>query len=69
MRQDVIESVKIAPPGSVVVAHFSGYTMSDWVSILTLAYLAILIGEKVYRCVQARARTNHSHQRRRKSDK
>ncbi|KAF1005459.1 MAG: hypothetical protein GAK28_03211 [Luteibacter sp.] len=32
---------KLAPPAAVVTAAASGYTLQDWVSIATLAYLGL----------------------------
>lgn len=32
---------KLTPPAVVVAAQSSGYTLQDWVSIATLAYLAM----------------------------
>lgn len=39
-----IEAAKSAPPVAVTGAMLAGITLSDWVTILTLAYLALQIG-------------------------
>lgn len=38
------EAVKTAPPAVVSLLHAGGMTPSDWVTVLTLAYLALQIG-------------------------
>lgn len=38
------ESVKAAPPAIVSLLHVGGMTPADWVTLLTLLYLALQIG-------------------------
>lgn len=38
------ESVKVAPPAIVSLLHMGGMTPADWVTVLTLLYLALQIG-------------------------
>jgi len=38
------ESVKAAPPAVVSLLHVGGMTPADWVTVLTLLYLALQIG-------------------------
>lgn len=38
------ESVKLAPPAVVSLLHVGGMTPADWVTVLTLLYLALQIG-------------------------
>ncbi|WP_249977595.1 hypothetical protein [Vreelandella olivaria] len=38
------ESVKVAPPAVVSLLHVGGMTPADWVTLLTLLYLALQIG-------------------------
>ncbi|MGQ7242830.1 hypothetical protein ACUN9V_05135 [Salinicola sp. V024] len=38
------EAVKATPPAIVSLLHAGGMTPSDWITILTLAYLALQIG-------------------------
>lgn len=38
------ESVKAAPPAIVSLLHMGGMTPADWVTVLTLLYLALQIG-------------------------
>ncbi|MGP5308109.1 hypothetical protein [Vreelandella alkaliphila] len=38
------ESVKAAPPAIVSLMHVGGMTPADWVTVLTLLYLALQIG-------------------------
>ena len=68
MRQDVIESVKIAPPGYMVTTHYVfGVSWSELVSILMAIYvLLLIIGWFRARCREKQVRINH---RRRRDDK
>ncbi|WP_372373256.1 hypothetical protein ACDI10_16450 [Vreelandella venusta] len=38
------ESAKVAPPAIVSLLHMGGMTPADWVTVLTLLYLALQIG-------------------------
>ncbi|MCP1305135.1 hypothetical protein BIS09_14985 [Halomonas sp. R1t8] len=38
------ESAKAAPPAIVSLLHVGGMTPADWVTLLTLLYLALQIG-------------------------
>lgn len=38
------ESVKVTPPAIVSLMHVGGMTPADWVTVLTLLYLALQIG-------------------------
>lgn len=38
------EAAKAAPPAIVALLHAGGMTPSDWVTVLTLAYLGLQIG-------------------------
>lgn len=38
------ESAKVAPPAIVSLMHVGGMTPADWVTVLTLLYLALQIG-------------------------
>ncbi|MGO2242739.1 MAG: hypothetical protein ACTH5D_13375 [Halomonas sp.] len=38
------ESVKVTPPAVVSLLHVGGMTPADWVTVLTLLYLALQIG-------------------------
>ncbi|MBT2784822.1 hypothetical protein QT231_13725 [Halomonas sp. SpR1] len=38
------EGVKVAPPAVVSLLHMGGMTPADWVTVLTLLYLALQIG-------------------------
>lgn len=38
------ESAKLAPPAIVSLLHVGGMTPADWVTVLTLLYLALQIG-------------------------
>lgn len=38
------EAVKSTPPAIVTLLHAGGMTPSDWITVLTLAYLALQIG-------------------------
>ncbi|MGP9466753.1 hypothetical protein ACT3RU_07010 [Halomonas sp. TP35] len=38
------ESAKLAPPAVVSLLHVGGMTPADWVTVLTLLYLALQIG-------------------------
>jgi len=38
------EAIKTTPPAIVTLLHAGGMTPSDWVTLLTLAYLALQIG-------------------------
>ncbi|MCE3028564.1 MULTISPECIES: hypothetical protein [Salinicola] len=38
------EAIKTTPPALVSLLHAGGMTPSDWVTVLTLAYLALQIG-------------------------
>lgn len=38
------ESAKAAPPAFVSALHVGGMTPADWVTVLTLLYLALQIG-------------------------
>lgn len=38
------ESAKVAPPAVVSLLHVGGMTPADWVTVLTLLYLALQIG-------------------------
>lgn len=69
MKENFVESLKIAPPGGVVIAHFAGYTISTWVSILTLVYILMLIFEKAYGWLRKARATNKPRLRRRKNER
>jgi len=38
------EAIKSTPPAIVTLLHAGGMTPSDWITVLTLAYLALQIG-------------------------
>ncbi|OLO03345.1 hypothetical protein [Salinicola socius] len=38
------EAIKTTPPAIVSLLHAGGMTPSDWITVLTLAYLALQIG-------------------------
>ncbi|MDH4571092.1 hypothetical protein [Salinicola acroporae] len=38
------EAIKTTPPAVVSLLHAGGMTPSDWITVLTLAYLALQIG-------------------------
>jgi hypothetical protein len=38
------ESVKVTPPAIVSLLHVGGMSPADWVTVLTLLYLALQIG-------------------------
>lgn len=38
------ESAKVTPPAVVSLLHVGGMTPADWVTVLTLLYLALQIG-------------------------
>ena len=38
------ESAKVTPPAIVSLLHVGGMTPADWVTVLTLLYLALQIG-------------------------
>lgn len=45
MRDELsTESVKLAPPATVAAAHYLlGFSLADWVSLLTIVYMLLLI--------------------------
>ncbi|OAZ99762.1 MULTISPECIES: hypothetical protein [unclassified Halomonas] len=45
------ESAKAAPPAVVSMMHVGGMTPADWVTVLTLLYLALQIGLLVPRYI------------------
>lgn len=45
------ESAKVAPPAIVSLMHVGGMTPADWVTLLTLLYLALQIGLLVPRYI------------------
>lgn len=45
------ESAKVAPPAIVSLMHVGGMTPADWVTVLTLLYLALQIGLLVPRYI------------------
>ncbi|MEO1852706.1 MULTISPECIES: hypothetical protein [Chromohalobacter] len=46
------ESAKVAPPAFVSALHMGGMTPADWVTALTLLYLALQIGLLIPRYVR-----------------
>lgn len=46
------ESAKVAPPAIVSLMHVGGMTPADWVTVLTLLYLALQIGLLVPRYIE-----------------
>lgn len=46
MKQDIIaEGIKTAPPATVtLLATSNGWSMSDWVSLATILYIALQVG-------------------------
>lgn len=38
------EAIKSTPPAIVTLLHAGGMTPSDWITVLTLAYLALQMG-------------------------
>ncbi|WP_322528562.1 hypothetical protein R5R73_01370 [Salinicola sp. LHM] len=46
------EAVKSTPPAIVSLLHAGGMTPSDWITVLTLAYLALQIGLLVPKYVE-----------------
>lgn len=46
------ESVKLTPPAIVSLMHVGGMTPADWVTLLTLLYLALQIGLLVPRYIE-----------------
>ncbi|MDN7131782.1 hypothetical protein JNO04_05355 [Halomonas sp. MC140] len=46
------ESAKVTPPAIVSLLHVGGMTPADWVTVLTLLYLALQIGLLVPRYLQ-----------------
>lgn len=49
----LIETAKASPPAAILSAWFAGVTINEWAAIAGLVYTLCLIGEKVYRWVQA----------------
>ncbi|WP_136067085.1 hypothetical protein [Modicisalibacter radicis] len=45
------EGAKVAPPAIVSMMHVGGMTPADWVTVLTLLYLALQIGLLVPRYI------------------
>lgn len=46
------EAVKVAPAAPVTVMAFMGYSVADWASAATLAYVLGLIGHAAWRYVR-----------------
>lgn len=46
------EAAKATPPAIVTLLHAGGMTPADWVTVLTLAYLALQIGLLVPKYVE-----------------
>lgn len=58
------ESAKVTPPAVVSLLHVGGMTPADWVTVLTLLYLALQIGLLVPRYL---TRLRHYWEKRRGS--
>jgi hypothetical protein len=53
MMQDHVESgaamaTKLTPPIAVLGAHVAGIQVAEWIQWLTLVYLLLLVGQKVF---------------------
>jgi len=49
MKQELAaEGARAIPPVTVVAATVTGWTLNDWVLVLTVVYLVLQIGRLIY---------------------
>lgn len=49
MESGIVSTAKAAPAAAVVGVQWSGHSVDEWVSMATLAYLALLITHHIWR--------------------
>lgn len=58
-------AARAAPPAAVGAAHYVlGLSLPDWVSILTICWLLLIIGEKFYQWLRKEKPDNLKRRRR-----
>lgn len=53
-HQDTVTAMaaKVAPPASVIGATWLGYTVPEWIQVVTLVYVILLVLHKLFEMVR-----------------